>query len=403
MKFGIHTLDEIELYGKTVLCRIDIAAPADRGADRVIELERLHTCVPTILELADEGARVVLLVRQSADSEYAELPSAALYAQTLADSIGREVRFLHSADLEEIRKAICALKNGEILFLDNLFRPKQAAIQMKPSSLVYALAPCADLFILDSFADAHQPDASLCALADMLPSAMGRLVEEELTVLSRLRRTQVHPCLFLFGGAKLADALQAMETVLQEGVADQVMVAGIVGLTMLHAAGYSIGEPNQRLIQTYSADDLTDQATGLLERYHSQIILPIDCGYLSGGKRREAMLHALPEDALVTDIGSGTAELYYRLIMQAKTVFVCGAMGIYQDSECNCGTHRVWQALAQTPAYTIVGGTGSTAALRRYDADAADNIDYISSGNTSLLRLLTGHALPAIEALRCAP
>ncbi|NCB29608.1 MAG: phosphoglycerate kinase, partial [Clostridia bacterium] len=240
MRFGINTLDEFDLAGKTVLCRVDINQPVDQKTGTLKSINRIRACVPTVRELSERGAKVVLLAHQGSDIEYKNFYTTAPHALVLSDLLGKDVRFVDDVTGPAARDAIQSLQNGDILLLDNVrfCAEEQTLFEMKlnltheqqaRTQVVTKLAPLADLYVCDAFAAAHRDQPSLCGFEQVLPSAMGRLFEQEFCVISGLMESPARPCVFVLGGAKVSDAFLMMETVLNKGAADTVLTGGLVG------------------------------------------------------------------------------------------------------------------------------------------------------------------------------
>jgi len=411
MRFGIHTLDDYDVAGRTVLCRVDINQPVDRAAGTLRSTARIQACVPTIRELADKGAKVVLLAHQGSDIEYANYYTTAPHAKVLADFLGREVRFIDDVCGPAAREAIRALRDGDILLLDNVrfCAEEQTLFEMKlqlsherqaETQVVQKLAPLSDLYVCDAFAAAHRDQPSLCGFEQVLPSAMGRLFEREYCVISSVMESPERPCTFVLGGAKISDAFLMMDTVLSGGAADHVLTGGLVANILLAAAGEDIGAGSLDFIMKSNYGEYIEKARALYETYADKIHLPQDLAYTENGARREADVGRVPKDATILDIGAETAEAYAQRIMASKTVFVNGPMGVYEKPETELGTRRVWDALGDTRAYTVIGGGDSITATAKYGK--TDAISYICTGGGALIRFLTGEELPVVKALRHA-
>lgn len=259
MRFGIRTIDEFELEGKTVLCRVDINQPVDRKNNTLKDITRIKASVPTIKELSDKGAKVVLLAHQGSDIEYKNFYTTQPHSVVLSQLLGREVQFIDDVCGPAAREKIRSLKNGEILLLDNVrfVSEEQTLFELKlcltheqqaQTQLVQKLAPLADLYVCDAFAAAHRDQPSLCGFEQVLPSAMGRLFEKEYCVISELMENPAHPCTFVLGGAKISDAFMMMETVMSKGVADTVLTGGLVANIMLAAMNEEIGSGSMEFI-----------------------------------------------------------------------------------------------------------------------------------------------------------
>ena len=411
MRFGICTLDDLDVSGRTVLCRVDINQPVDRAAGTLRSTKRIEACIPTVRELAGRGAKVVLMAHQGSDIEYQNFWSTEPHAQVLRGLLGREVQWIDDVCGPAARSAIRALGAGDILLLDNVrFLAEEQTLfekslkltheQQAQTLLVRTLAPLADLYVCDAFAAAHRDQPSLCGFEEVLPSAMGRLFEQEYCVISELMNQPEHPCTFVLGGAKVADAFMMMRTVLEKGAADCILTGGLVGNILLAAKGEQIGEGSMAFIEKSGYSPLILSAADLLARYSGRIVLPVDGAYTEDGRRAEAAVGSIPKEAALTDIGSKTAARYQEVIRQSKTVFVNGPMGVFEQPETELGTRAVWNALGDTPAYTVVGGGDSITATAKFRK--TNEIDYICTGGGALIRFLSGEELPVVQALRHA-
>ena len=411
MRFGIRTLDEAQVAGKTVLCRVDINQPVDQKTGTLKSTARIEACVPTLKELSDKGARLVVLAHQGSDIEYKNFYTTAPHAQVLSRLLGREVAFVDDVTGPTARAAIKSLNDGDILLLDNvrfcseeqtLFEQKLQLShqQQAQTQVVKKLAPLADLYVCDAFAAAHRDQPSLCGFQQVLPSYMGRLFEQEYVVISELMEQPQRPCVFVLGGAKVGDAFLMMDTVLSRGTADQVLTGGLVANILLAAKGERIGQGSLDFIKSSNNAQYIDTAKDLLSKYADKIVLPQSLAYLENGKRQEAALAQLPEQAAALDIGTQDAAHYQHIIRSAKTVFVNGPMGVFEEAETELGTKAVWDALGDTPAYTVIGGGDSITATTKYGK--TEQIGYICTGGGALIRFLTGEELPVVKALRHA-
>ena len=396
MKFGIHTIDDFDVRGKTVLCRVDINQPIDHEHDCLKSTHRVQACTPTIKELSDKGAKVVLLAHQGSDIEYKNFYTTRPHAGVLTELLGREVKWIEDVCGPTAREAIKGMQDGEIILLDNVrfcseeqtlfeLKLKLTHEQQAKTQVVSKLAPLADLYVCDAFAAAHRDQPTLCGFEQLLPSAMGRLFEKEYCVISELMESPARPCVFVLGGAKVADAFLMMETVLSSDVADQVLTGGLVGNILLAAAGRDIGEASLAFIQKEGYGEYIESSRPLLAKYADRIRLPEDLVYAHG---------------MAMDIGMKTAIEYQKIIREAKTVFVNGPMGVFENPETETGTRMIWDALGDTKAYTVVGGGDSVTATKKYGK--TQSVDYLCTGGGALIRFLTGEELPVVRALRRA-
>ena len=409
MRFGICTLDEFDVAGKTVLCRVDMNQPVDREKGTLKSTARIEACVPTIRELSDKGAKVVLLAHQGSDIEYKNYYCTQPHARVLEKLLDRPVQWIDDVCGPAARQKIRELQDGEILLLDNVrfVAEEQTLFEMKlrltheqqaKTLLVEKLAPLADLYVCDAFAAAHRDQPSLCGFEQVLPSAMGRLFEREYCVVSDLMAAPSHPCTFILGGAKVSDAFLMLRAVLENGAADRVLTGGLVANIMLAAAGKEIGSGSMDFIEASGYAGFIGTARELYSQYQSRIVLPADAAYTVDGRRQEAPVDAIPAGAALTDVGSHTAVLYQDLIRGSATVFANGPMGVFEQPETELGTRAVWNALGDTKAFTVIGGGDSITAAAKYGV--TDKLDYVCTGGGALIRFLSGEELPVVRALR---
>ncbi len=409
MRFGIKTLDEFELKGKTVLCRVDMNQPVDKATDTLKSINRIRACAPTIAELADKGAKVVLMAHQGSDIEYKNFYTTRPHAKVLQKLLNRPVRFIDDVCGPAAKAAITSLKEGEILLLDNVrFEGEEQTLfelklrlsheEQAKTHVVSSLAPLADLYVCDAFAAAHRDQPTLCGFEQVLPSAMGRLFEEEYCAVSKVMEAPEHPCVFILGGSKISDAFMMMETVLGRGIADTVLTGGLVANILLAAAGENIGEGSLAFIRKSNYEDWIEKIKPLYEKYKRQIVLPKDLAYVKDGQRMEARVGEIPDFAGLVDIGHEAVAEYREHIINAKTVCVNGPMGIFEEEITEYGTKGVWEALADCEGYTLIGGGDSVTATEKYELK--DRMSYICTAGGALIRFLSGEELPVVKALR---
>ncbi|MBR0424985.1 MAG: phosphoglycerate kinase [Clostridia bacterium] len=409
MRFGIRTLDELPVRGKTVLCRVDINQPVDRGTGTLKSINRITACVPTIRELSEKGAKVVLLAHQGSDIEYKNFYTTRPHAKVLSELLGREVLWIDDVCGPAARDAIRNLNDGDVLLLDNVrfVSEEQTLFEMKlrltheqqaKTLLVEKLAPLADCYVCDAFAAAHRDQPSLCGFEQVLPSAMGRLFEKEYCTVSEVMESPKRPCVFSLGGAKISDAFQMMQTVLSRGIADRILTGGLVANIFLIALGEKIGAGSEAFIERSNYTEYYEKAQELYAVYGEKILLPKDLAWVENGTRFEAKLGEIPDSVGAIDIGHETADAYRACVLSAKTVFVNGPMGVFEQEPSEYGTKALWQALADTEAFTVLGGGDSITATEKYHL--TDRIGYICTGGGALIRFLSGEELPVVKALR---
>ena len=215
---------------------------------------------------------------------------------------------------------------------------------------------------------------------------------------SSLMEEPERPCVFVLGGAKIADAFQMMKTVLSKGSADLVLTGGLVANIFLASQNVQIGKGSMDFIIKSNYGEFIDVARELYAQFGDKIVLPVDLAWVREGKRCEASVGEIPADISAVDIGSKTADRYRKEILAAKTVFVNGPAGVFEQEPSEPGTRTIWQALAETDAFTVLGGGDSITATEKYGL--TDKIGYICTGGGALIRFLSGEELPVVKALR---
>ena len=405
---GIHTLDNFDLEGKTILARFDMNSPLDPITREPIDITRIKESLPTLKELTEKGAKTIILIHQGSDIEYHNYASTKPHSRIISQLLGKPVEYIDDVCGPAARDKIKALKNSQILMLENvrfmaeemtLFETK---LNLSPEEqaktlVVRKLAPLADLYLCDAFAAAHRCQPTLVGMEEVLPSAMGRLLEKEITSLNQLLKNPEKPCVFILGGAKIQDAFLMMSSVLENEVADLILTGGLVAHIMLLAKGISLGIPSEDLIKKKNLEEYIDQSKDILDKFGDKVKLPIDLAYLSG-ERKEIEVNNLPAEYILMDIGSNTISKYEQIIKDAKTIFFNGPVGVFEKTETELGTKSILFAIAGSNAFSVIGGGDSITAVNKYKL--ANNISYISTGGGALVRFLSGEELPVIKALK---
>ena len=405
----MHTLDDFDLKGKTVLARFDMNSPLDPETKEPVDITRIKRSLPALKELSEKGAKTVILIHQGSDIEYHNYASTKPHSKIIAQLLGKPVDYIDDVCGPAARDKIKALKNGQILMLENvrfmaeemtLFETK---LNLSPEEqaktlVVRKLAPLADLYLCDAFAAAHRCQPTLVGMEEVLPSAMGRLLEKEITALNQLLQNPKKPCIFLLGGAKIQDAFLMMDSILKNNIADLILAAGLVAQVMLLAKGISLGRPTEDLIKKKNLESYIDQSKALLKTFAKQIKLPTDLAYAASGERKEVKVSSLPINDILMDLGQDTISAYETIIKDAKTVFFNGPVGVFEKKETELGTKSILTAIAKSNAFSAIGGGDSITAVNKYRL--AQHISYISTGGGALVRFLSGEELPVIKALR---
>ena len=396
------TLDDFDVKDKVVLVRVDFNSPVDPQTKKIIDDTRIRAHgETTIKELSERGAKVVVLAHQGrpGDPDFISLEQ---HAQILGRILGKPVKFVDDVYGERAKNAIRGLKSGEILVLDNVRNFPREAKDAPPeehakSDLVANLAPLADLFVNDAFAAAHRSHASIVGFTVLLPSAAGRIMEKELKALSRVMESPEKPCIYILGGAKADDSLRISKYVLDNNIADHVLTAGITGHLFLVARGYDLGKPNMELLEKNKLLDLVPGIKELMDKYPGRIEAPVDLAIEVEGKRKEISVEELPTNYPIYDIGERAIKRYTELIMKAKSIVFSGPPGVFEREEFRKGTKALFEAIASSKAFSLIGGGHSIAAVQ--SLGLADKMGYISTAGGALIEFLMGRKLPGVVAL----
>lgn len=405
---SIPTLDDVDVKGKTVLVRCDVNCPVNQDK-RIKDTTRIRRSIPTLKELSERKAKVVILAHQGDPLDYQNFTSLREHRDYLETFLNKEVEFVEDVAGPSAQEKIKKLREGEILLLENIRLYTEETIifeeevRLTPEEqcktyLVTKLAPLVDLYVCEAFACIHRSEPSLIAFPRILPSVVGRLFEEEITALSKVKSSSQRPSIYLLGGAKILDAFRMMNHVLRDDSADRILTFGLVGQMMLKAKGYDLGKPSEELLKKKNLLSYVEKAEQMLKSYGKKVNYPQDLAMDDNGKRREIAIPNLPADGLILDIGKNTMNEYSQQIGKAKTIFMNGPAGMYEKEEFSLGTEKIWKEVASSSAFSIIGGGDTIAAAGRFGVEG--KISHISTAGGGLIRFLAGETLPVIEALK---
>ena len=399
------TLDDLRVKDKTVLVRVDFNSPVDPDTKKILEDTRIRAHgETTIKELAEKGAKVVVLAHQGRKSDPDFIPTKQ-HAEILGRILKKPVKYVDDVYGEKAQNQIRKLKSGEILVLDNVRNFAGETKEGTPedhakTELVKNLAPLADFFVNDAFAAAHRAHVSIIGFTTVLPSAAGRIMERELKSLTRVLEKPEKPCAFILGGAKADDSLEISKYVLDNKVADHVLTGGVVGQVFLAAKGLDLGKPNMEFLKKQELMGFMPGIKELEQKYSNSVKTPKDVAVEVNGKRKEIPVDRLPTDHSIFDIGVKTVEDYAKIIRNAKSIVVSGPMGVYENSEFSFGTKKILEEIANSKAFSLAGGGHTIGALQEFGL--APKISYISTAGGALIEFLMGKKLPGVVALEKA-
>jgi len=399
---GIESLGD--LRGKRVLVRSDLNVPLDGPDDNraITDDGRIRASVPTISQLAEAGARVVVVAhlgrpKGKPDPAYSLAP----VAERLGELLGRKVAFATDTVGESATATVEALEDGDVALLENVrFNEGETSAEDEVRAAFAAeLAKLADAFVSDGFGVVHRKQASVYDVALRLPHAMGNLVADELDVLRRLTADPERPYVVVLGGSKVSDKLGVIDNLLTK--ADTLLIGGGMVFTFLAAQGREVGKSLLEEDQVQICRDYLERAgeTGV------EIVLPtdvvVDTAFPSDDREPEPSVvpaSEIPADSLGLDIGPESAEAFSAKLADARTVFWNGPMGVFETDAFAAGTRAVAEALTKINGLSVVGGGDSAAAVRILGFDEAA-FGHISTGGGASLEYLEGKDLPGIAVL----
>ncbi len=383
--------------GKRVLVRSDLNVPLD--GDTIGDDGRIRASVPTIKELSEAGARVVVMAhlgrpKGSPDPAYSLKP----VSDRLGELLGTPVFFATDTVGESAQAVVDALADGEVALLENVrFNAGETSKDdAERGAFADALAALGEGFVSDGFGVVHRKQASVYDVAQRLPHAMGGLVRTEIEVLRRLTEEPAHPYVVVLGGSKVSDKLAVIDNLL--GKADQLLIGGGMVFTFLAANGHEVG-------QSLLEKDQIETCREYLQRSKDsgvEIVLPTDVlvapEFKAEAPPTTVAADAMPADQIGLDIGPESAQAFAAAIKRAHTVFWNGPMGVFEFEAFSGGTRAVAQALTEVDGLSVVGGGDSAAAVRQLGF-ADDAFGHISTGGGASLEYLEGKNLPGIDVL----
>lgn len=400
-KLRFYTMDDFDFEGKKTLLRVDINSPIDPKTGRITDDTRIKSHASTIKELLEKGASVTVLAHQGrpGDSDFTTLEN---HATLLSKYINKEVNYVEDVFGPTARSTISSSKPGDVILLENVRFYSEESIEKVPEAqaktyLVKYLSPLFSLYVNDAFATSHRSHPSLTGFPMVMPSCGGRLLQKEVDFLSDVMETSSKPCIFVLGGGKVPDSVQLMEALLPKGVADKVLLTGLVSHLFLIAKGERLGKATVRIIEGKGLYSLLPRAQNLLKNYSDKIVTPVDIAILRSDERVELPLGSAQDSSPIYDIGSKTVELYSEILKDAKVIIMRGPAGYIEDQRFSKGSEELLRAVVKSGARTLLGGGHLRAISERLGI--ADKIDYFSTGGGAFIAFLSGERLPAIEVL----
>jgi len=391
-----RTLDDVDVKGKRVLLRVDLNVPMENG--KVSDLTRIERVAPTINELAGKGAKVILLAHfgrpKGRDPKESLKPVAAVVSQV----VKRPVGFADDCIGEVAEKAVAAMKDGDVLCLENTrFHPQE---EKNDKAFVDKLAKLGDIWVNDAFSAAHRAHASTEGLGHKLPAYAGRTMQAELEALDKALGAPKKPVIAIVGGAKVSTKLELLENLVSK--VDALVIGGGMANTFLHAEGVKIGKSLAEKEMAPTALKIIAKA----EKANCAIILPVDAvvafHFEANAPSHAYGLDAIPADGMILDIGPQSIERVKAAMDDAATLVWNGPVGAFELNPFDKGTMAAAKYAAERTKAgkltSVAGGGDTVAALNQ--AGVAEKFTYVSTAGGAFLEWMEGKPLPGVEVLK---
>jgi len=388
------TIEDVDVSGKTILMRVDFNVPLDEQC-HITDDRRIVMALPSIRSVIDRGGRLILMSHLGRPEPGGDNARFSLQptAVQLGKLLGKDVAFATDTVGEDARAKAAALKDGDVLVLENL--RFNAGEKKGNAEFARALAEMADVYCNDAFGTCHRTDASMVAVPQAMgekPKVVGFLVAKEIRYLTEAIANPQRPFVAILGGAKVSDKIPVIRNLL--GICDKVLIGGAMAYTFSLAQGGKVGKS---LVEP----DKVDLAKQLLAEGGDRLMLQVDahCGDELKADCNEQIVDAdqIPDGWLGLDIGPKTAALYADVVKGAKTVVWNGPMGVFEMPPFDEGTKAVAQAIADGENVSIIGGGDSAAAIQQLGF--AERVSHVSTGGGASLAMLEGQKFKAVELL----
>lgn len=392
-----NVITDLDVTSKRVIVRVDFNVPMSKSeVGKITDNARILAALPTINYLIENKAKVILLShlgrpKGEAKKEFSLEP----VAKELSRLLNKEVKFLQS-DLvvdDNVKNKVLNLQDGEVALLENTrFRPEETK---NIDNFSKELSSLGDIYINDAFGTSHRAHCSNVGLCKFLPSAVGFLVEKEISIMGKALSNPERPFVAILGGAKVSDKITVIENLIEK--VDSIIIGGGMAFTFLKSLGYSVGK-------SLLEEDKIDLAKDLYEKAKSKnvnMLLPVDVvvskEFSNDSDFKTVTIDSIEEDYMGLDIGYKTVELFSNEIKKAKTVVWNGPMGVFEMPNFSKGTFEIAKAIAETDSISIIGGGDSASAAEK--SGFKDKITHISTGGGASLEFLEGKILPGIDAI----
>ena len=386
------TIKEMDIALKSVLIRVDVNVPLNEKG-QITDDYRIVKSIPTIRFALQQKAKIILMSHLGRpdgkpNPQYSLRPVAA----RLSELLGKKVHFVEDCVGPEVEKQVGALREGEILLLENLrFHPEEEKNHPK---FAQALSRLADLYVNDAFGAAHRAHASTEAITRFIPSVAGLLLAREIECFEKILRKAERPFVTILGGAKVSDKIKIISNILHK--TDCILIGGAMAYPFCRTRGHQIGSSKYEAGGEELARQVLDQA----KQKGVEIILPIDhvvSQKLERGASTRVVDQEIPNGWMALDIGPKTIEEFKKKLSKAKTILWNGPLGVFETAPFEWGSRQIAEFIVTLQATTVIGGGDTAAAVRQFGLE--EKMSHVSTGGGASLEYLEGKILPGIAAL----
>jgi len=390
---SLRTIKNVDFEGKRVLYRVDYNVPLKEDG-KIRDDTRIRETLPTINYMREKGAKIIILTHLGRPKGERKLElSLKPISEKLSEILGTNVPLINDIFSEETKNIINNLKNGEVILFENLRFYKEE--EKESEEFAEKLSEYGDVYVSDAFAVSHRANTSVFLLPTLLPSYAGFLMEKEYNILSKLIKNPEKPFVLIIGGAKISDKIGVLKNLVN--IVDTILIGGGAAFTFIKAEGYNIGSS----IYENEMESLALEIINLASKKGVKLILPVDVNTTEelreGADNKIVPIEKIPYDWYGVDIGPKTIEMFVEELIDAKTIFWSGPLGIYEMQKYSVGTKRVAEALCKNPNIKVVGGGDTISALNKFGY--SNCVTHMSTGGGALLEFLEGKELPGIKVL----
>lgn len=386
------TLQDLDVRGKRVFCRVDFNVPMQGGV--ITDTTRIKAALPTITYLTDQGAKVILVTHLGRPKgNVVEELRVTPIAEKLCEFMNKPVFKADKVFGQEVDDKVADLQDGDILLLENV--RFEIGEERNDPALVDAFANMADVYVNDAFGTSHRAHASTAGIAEKLPAVAGFLLEKEIEVLGKALENPERPFTAIIGGSKVKDKINVIENLLEN--VDNLIIGGGLACTFLKAQGFEIGNSLLEEDKIDLAKEFIEKAKVKGVHFYIQTDAVVADVFKADANHKIVSVDSIDRGWMVLDIGPKTSAIYREVILHSKLVVWNGPMGVFEMEAFSHGTKAVATALKDTDGFTIIGGGDSAAAIEQFGL--AQEMDHISTGGGASLEFMEGKNLPGIEAL----